>query len=576
MSDSGAIGLPLSQPDPRPEAAPPTADALPRPFWIAHRGMASVCPENTLQAYRATVAAGVDVVEPDCWLTSDGGLVCMHDSTVDRTTDGSGNTQDLTLTTAGALHVDAGTWFGQSWPNDLRIPTFAEVLDEFGGRAVLCPEAKNAGGGRALLEALTAFGALDTAIVQSFLCAELDPVIAAGGQSMMLTATEQYDPQSLHTMGVRYLALSAALPPSLVAPAAAAGLEVVVWVVDRRVDVAPWLTAGVAGVFSNDPVYVSGRSPVLRSDPFSQRTYYYGHLASSIAGDRGTFGDGGSWGYSSSADDYRGAVQGWGCPIQSADSYSLTLSLRMDGAATDGYASVFLAAADDRSFDDANRYHPGLNGYHVMLRPSGSIEVQVVSQGLAAPAGSASTAPIPAGETAELRIEVTPTRLTVTRADGMTGTVTIEDSRYRGGYFHLGRRAAAVSFSDVAVASSLFPPLHPQREDAMPTPDGTGPDAPSRGQELISIERARQLRAIPVQRDDDVHRAGSLAHLAAGYEEHGTELEPPADWAAGLDWKPQPSDIAALVRAGALYQAEIDRLQHRLRHVIARIDDARE
>lgn len=539
--------------------------------------MASVCPENTLEAYRATVAAGVDVVEPDCWLTPDGGLVCMHDGTVDRTTDGSGCTCDLTLGAAEALHVDAGNWFAESWPNTLRVPTFPEVLAEFGGKAVLCPEAKNAGGGRALIKALTSYGALATAIVQSFMCAELDPVIAAGTDAMMLTATEQYDPQSLHTSGIRYLALSAALSPSLVAPAVGAGLDVVVWVVDRRVDAAPWLTAGVAGVFSNDPVYVSGRSPVLRSDPFGQRTYYYGHLASSITGDRGTFGGGGTWGYSSMASDYRGAVQGWGCPIEGADRYSVTLSLRIDGAAgDDGYGSVFLAAADDRSFDDAGRYHPGLNGYHVLLRRSGVLEVHLVKHGIPTAAGSASTAFLPAGDTARLRIDVTTARVTVTRTDRAdAGAVTVEDSRYRGGYFHLGRRAAAVYFSDVAVLSQSSPTPHPQREDAMPTSDGTGPHAPSKGQELISIERARQLRAIPVQRDDDLHRAGTLAHCAAGYEEHGTEPEPPADWAAGLDWKPQPNDIAALVRAGALYQAEIDRLQHRLRHVIARIDEAR-
>lgn len=63
---------------------------LSAPFWIAHRGMANVYPENTLEAYRGTVPLGVDVGEPDCWLTRDGGLVCLHDATVDRTTDGSG------------------------------------------------------------------------------------------------------------------------------------------------------------------------------------------------------------------------------------------------------------------------------------------------------------------------------------------------------------------------------------------------------------------------------------------------------------------------------------------------------
>ena len=111
----------------------------------------------------------------------------------------------------------------------------------------------------------------------------------------------------------------------------------------------------------------------------------------------------------------------------------------------------------------------------------------------------------------------------------------------------------------------------------MPTPDGTGPYASSTGQELISIERARQLydKAITVQRDDATHRAGALAHHAACYEEYGADTQPPPEWPGDLEWHPQRNDIAALVRAGALYQAEIDCLQHRLRRIIVRIDQTR-
>ena len=109
----------------------------------------------------------------------------------------------------------------------------------------------------------------------------------------------------------------------------------------------------------------------------------------------------------------------------------------------------------------------------------------------------------------------------------------------------------------------------------MPTPDGTGPHAASTGQELVSIERARQLHEYTVQRDDASHQVGQLAQRAASYEQHGTEPVPPAEWPGEFEWRPQRNHVAALVRAGALYQAEIDRLQHRLRHVIARIDQAR-
>src|SRR5919201_1986566 len=111
----------------------------------------------------------------------------------------------------------------------------------------------------------------------------------------------------------------------------------------------------------------------------------------------------------------------------------------------------------------------------------------------------------------------------------------------------------------------------------MPTPDGTGPHSSSTAEELISIERARQLheKAISVQRDDASHLVGQLAQRAACYEEHGTDPDPPSGWPADFEWRPQRNRVAALVRAGALYQAEIDRLQHRLQRVIAQIERAR-
>jgi glycerophosphoryl diester phosphodiesterase len=416
---------------------------LQAPFWIAHRGMANVYPENTLEAYRGTVALGVDAVEPDCWLTRDGGLVCLHDGTVDRTTDGSGSSQDLTVPGASILRVDAGRWFAAAWPSTLGVPTFTDVLDELGGRAVLCPEAKNAGAGRAIVERLVEYNLLDAAIVHSFMQAELTPAVAASGDVMRLTATTAYDPGALR---------AAALPPSLVPAARAAGLDVVVWVVDRRVDAAPWLAAGAIGFVSNDPLYLSGRSPVLTSDPFGQRTYYHGHLASSIAGDRGTFGAPGAWGYADTSPLYKGALQGWASPM-SATRFEITFTVQVSASSTDkGWAGAVIAAADDRSFDDTNRYEPGLGGYHILLHRSGNLEVLVVDDGIARLASSAATPPVESGGTAMLRIAVTPTHVVASRIDATPPTtVTIADGAHRGGYFHLGRRAAAVGFSDIAI-----------------------------------------------------------------------------------------------------------------------------
>jgi glycerophosphoryl diester phosphodiesterase len=67
-------------------------------FWVlAHRGGRSLGPENTLYTFRRAADIGVDVIELDTRLTRDRHIVVLHDSTVNRTTDGSGRVQDLTL-----------------------------------------------------------------------------------------------------------------------------------------------------------------------------------------------------------------------------------------------------------------------------------------------------------------------------------------------------------------------------------------------------------------------------------------------------------------------------------------------
>src|SRR3954453_8427155 len=88
-------------------------------IWIsAHRGAKTVAPENTIAAYEAAVKAGADYIELDVRRTRDGKLVIMHDSTVDRTTNGHGAVADLT--SEGIETLDAGQ--GQ------RVPTFREAL----------------------------------------------------------------------------------------------------------------------------------------------------------------------------------------------------------------------------------------------------------------------------------------------------------------------------------------------------------------------------------------------------------------------------------------------------------------
>ena len=60
------------------------------PLALAHRGGAQLAPENTLAAFERSMALGVRYLESDIRLTADGSLVCFHDETLDRVTDGTG------------------------------------------------------------------------------------------------------------------------------------------------------------------------------------------------------------------------------------------------------------------------------------------------------------------------------------------------------------------------------------------------------------------------------------------------------------------------------------------------------
>lgn len=107
----------------------------PRPMVIAHQGGDGLRPGNTLVAFQNAVDLGVDVLEMDVNQTRDGALVLIHDTTVDRTTDGSGAVEDLTLARLKTLDA-AYHWphHGEDRPyrgRGVRIPTLDEVIDRF-------------------------------------------------------------------------------------------------------------------------------------------------------------------------------------------------------------------------------------------------------------------------------------------------------------------------------------------------------------------------------------------------------------------------------------------------------------
>jgi glycerophosphoryl diester phosphodiesterase len=133
------------------------ADGPARPWVIAHRGASAYAPENTLPAFTLAAEQGATFVEFDLRLTKDRQIVCLHDETLERTTDveemfpdralttGAQNTRRWPLeafTLAELKRLDAGAWFDAKY-RGTRIPTFAETIDALRGRSGLFIELKS-------------------------------------------------------------------------------------------------------------------------------------------------------------------------------------------------------------------------------------------------------------------------------------------------------------------------------------------------------------------------------------------------------------------------------------------------
>lgn len=107
--------MPMLAPDP----------AWPLPFWIAHRGAGRLAPENTLAAFKLGAAHGYRAFECDAKLSADGEIFLLHDSTLDRTTDG-GDRLAGELPWADLARLDAGSWHGRQWAGE-PIPRLAAI-----------------------------------------------------------------------------------------------------------------------------------------------------------------------------------------------------------------------------------------------------------------------------------------------------------------------------------------------------------------------------------------------------------------------------------------------------------------
>lgn len=444
---------------------PDLVSSLPSVLYVAHRGGSNIAPENTMEAWRAIHSADKTIaLEADVYATRDGSLLCMHDSTVNRTTTGSGSTERQTSLSVQNLRVDAGSWFGGNWASDLRVPTFEQFVAEFGGKSLLVVEAKNTRAADRIVDVVVRNNLQRSVIVQSFDQARLVPAVNAGIPVMALASDgATLNPVALAGAGIEWVGVGTCTK-AFIDNCHANGIRVTRYTVNRHVDRDTYLNLGIDGFFSDDPLYLKGTHR-LTFDPFLANTYYHGHQdwepvgTTNVALPRGTF----SGGYLTldGHDEpgiFTSVLQGWGCPVkdnQSGGSYQINFKLRFNAfSTTTRWASVFFGATDDRSFNDGYATNLPSNGYHALFRANGQMDLFRIDNSASTLIGGLmlSAGAWTVGTARDVFIKLTPTHVQMSHdvASGARNLV-VADSTYRGNYFHFAANTASVSFADVVI-----------------------------------------------------------------------------------------------------------------------------
>ncbi|KON73567.1 hypothetical protein M768_11535 [Cellulosimicrobium cellulans F16] len=228
------------------------------PVTVAHRGYSSVAPENTLAAVAAGMRTGAEYVEIDVHTTADGLPVVLHDQTVDRTTEGSGDV--AVLPGAQVTALDAGSWFSPAFAGQ-HLPTFAQVLDLLKtGSSTLLLEIKGpetSAEVERVVDMVVEAGLEDRVVLQSFDVAALRsarehaPQIPRGLLRGSLDADPVAVAQDLGAVMYNPSATALLARPGVVADLNEAGIAVMPYTVNSAADWARLTEIGVDGVITD-------------------------------------------------------------------------------------------------------------------------------------------------------------------------------------------------------------------------------------------------------------------------------------------------------------------------------------
>lgn len=423
---------------------------------VAHRGSGAVLPEHSMPAYQAAYDWGASCMEVSVGITSDGVLICMHDQTYDRTTTGSGKLIDQPSSVLETIRV----WqpqLGARWERDApRVPLFEDVLRAFGGRVILCVEAKVGEAFEPMMAMVQKYRLSQSVIVKGHQDNAKLMASKAAGYSLFayLGAPDEVTPDAITDLADQLrpdrdvLVLpgygagqNLFMPDELARMAIGTGVPVWFFPMARRSEAEHYFALGAQGVICSSYGYVAGAIPPVQSDSW--------RLQAVASGETGRSAGSPSYAAQYTPDGElilaaKGTQHfltlGQFCPIPAAGgSYTISCELSWieRPLTTNDSLSVVFGRTDDSYYE----HRQGLgDGYHLLLRANGELALYRHTSGVVSGSqlGGLRT-PVPLeGQWIPLTIAVTPESIAVTRADSGQ-SFTVADATVRGGYVHVGR-----------------------------------------------------------------------------------------------------------------------------------------
>mgnify|MGYP003715598337 CR=1 FL=1 len=237
---------------------------------IAHRGASAYAPENTLSAIRKAIELKVKHIEIDVHMTKDGEVVAIHDSSIDRTSNGEGEVKNHTL--ADLKKLDFGSWFSSKFAGE-KIPTLKEILELTGNDSIVIIELKEGntkypGIEEKIVALVSELGLSKNVILKSFdykllnnfekLAPEIERLYCTFGGTSWITLDNWLRFKDIFEgANFQYLQVHRFfITKGLVQRAHSKGIKLVVWDVHDKASMEAYKNIGFDFIESNNPDFV--------------------------------------------------------------------------------------------------------------------------------------------------------------------------------------------------------------------------------------------------------------------------------------------------------------------------------